>query len=264
MLLNFPHRAFKFLERASLKCALFVWKFPREELTTGLQMLCNISVFAPNSNRSKRKKKEKEKGYLARRRQTGASVMKTFPPLLGDNCARLRLRLVYLRIFDHDSMRRRLIPGVLWQFAGWQKGPFQSLKLDQSGQGPEKSVASSWEKIRRDTNFSESHCEVHSGCRFRQLFPLCVCFLTLLLSPALIFFFPFFCLSCECWTAQLKVCEFFFFFIWFWRKKRTPCICSHFQPSLGDLKPAGACELLQGGMCSSQGEPHTSRKRWSN
>lgn len=137
-------------------------------------MLCNISVFTPNFNRRKRNKKKK--GYLAHRRQTGASVMKTFPPLLGDNCARLCLRLVYLRIFDHDSMRRRLIPGVLWQFAGWQKGPFRSLKLDQSGQGPERSVASSWEKIRRDTNFSASHCEVHSGCRFRQLFSLCVCF----------------------------------------------------------------------------------------
>lgn len=43
----------------------------------------------------------------------------------------------------------------------WQKD-LQCLKWDQRSRALEKQV-SSWEKIRRDTNFGESHCEVHSG-----------------------------------------------------------------------------------------------------
>lgn len=40
------------------------------------------------------------------------------------------LRLVYLWVFDLDSVRQCLISGILWQFAGWQKA-LHCLKLDQ-------------------------------------------------------------------------------------------------------------------------------------
>ena len=70
----------------------------------------------------------------ARRRQIRASETKTLPPLLDDNCMWLCLRLVYLWVFDHDSMRRCLIPGVLWQFCRLAKGPpVSEVRSEETG-----------------------------------------------------------------------------------------------------------------------------------
>lgn len=76
-------------------------------------------------------------------------------------CMWLSVRLVYLCVFDHDSIRLCLIPVVLWQFVMLVKGPSVS-EVRSEETGPEKPV-SSWEKIRKDTNFRGNHCEVHSG-----------------------------------------------------------------------------------------------------
>lgn len=72
--------------------------------------------------------------FPARRRQIRASEMKTLPPLLDDNCMWLCLHLVYLWVFDHDSMRRCLIPGVLWQFCRLAKGPpVSEVRSEETG-----------------------------------------------------------------------------------------------------------------------------------
>lgn len=128
------------------------------------------------------------------RRRIRASEMKTFPPLLYGNCMWLCLRLVYLWVFDHDSTRQCLIPGVLWQFAGWQKA-LQCLKLDQKRQG-----LKSWRPAGRRSEATQTLARAivrYTVAAGSHNFSLCMFSLS---SPALIF-------CTECWMAQLKVCE---------------------------------------------------------
>lgn len=111
---------------------LFVQKFPREALPPGLCCIfkCLVVPLFLYSNRCTRRGGK----VPACRRKIRASEMKTFPPLLDGNCMWLCLRLVYLWSFDHDSVRRCLIPAVLWQFAGWQKGlPVSEVRSEETG-----------------------------------------------------------------------------------------------------------------------------------
>lgn len=141
---------------------LFVQKFPWEELGFTLGLCCIFKCLAVSLflyfNRCTRYSEK----VSACRRTIRASEMKTPPPhFLDGNSMWLCLRLVYLWFFDHDSMRRCLIPGVLWQFACWQKA-LQCLKLDQRRQGL-KSRRPAGRRSEKTQTFSESHCEVHSG-----------------------------------------------------------------------------------------------------
>lgn len=161
----------------------------------------------------------------------------------------LCLRLVYLWVFDHDSMRRRLIPGVLWQFAGWQKA-LQSLKLDQSRQGL---------KSRRPAGRRSEETQTLARAIVRYTvaagshnFSLCMFFI-LLSSPSLIF-------CSECWMAQLKVCE----VLSDSDKKRRLVFVHPLSAVSWDLKLVGVCAHSQRCTCASQSKPHSTRKLWSN
>lgn len=114
------------------------------------------------------------------RRQIRASEIKTFPPLLDGNCMWLCLHLVYLWFFDHDSMRRRLIPGVLWQFAGWQKA-LQCMKLDQRRQGL-KSRCPAGRRSEETQTLARAIVRYTVAAGSRNFFPLYVFYTTLLSS----------------------------------------------------------------------------------
>lgn len=112
-------------------------------------------------------------------------------PLLDGNSMWLCLRLVYLWFFDHNSMRRCLIPGVLWQFACWQKA-LQCLKLDQRRHGL-KSRRPAGRRSEKTQTLARAivRYTVASGS---HNFSLCMFFISLP-SPSLIF-------CSECWMAQ--------------------------------------------------------------
>lgn len=189
MLLNFPHGAFKFSERASLKCVLFVWKFPWEELTTGLQMLRNISVFAPNSNRSKRKKRKEKKRVSCPQTPNRSLCNENFPPSFRwQLCA---------------SASPSGLPADLWSwqhaaaFDSWgtltvcgpAKGPLSVSEVRSERTGAQKKRGV---QLGEDQKRHKLQREPLWGTQWlpgSDNFSLCVCvFLTLLLSPALIFF----------------------------------------------------------------------------
>lgn len=151
--------------------------------------------------------------------------MKTLTPLLKDNYMCLCLRLVYLWVFDHDSMWRRLIPGVLWQFAGWQKA-LQFLKLDQSRQGL---------KSRRPAGRRSEETQTLARAIVRYTvaagshnFSLCMVFRSLS-SAALIF-------CSERWMAHLKVCE-----VLSDSDKKRHLVFVSFSAISWDLKLVGVC-----------------------
>lgn len=137
----------------------------------------------------------------------------------------LCLRLVYLWVFDHDSMRRRLIPGVLWQFAGWQKA-LQSLKLDQSRQGL---------KSRRPAGRRSEETQTLA----RAIVRYTVAAGSHNFSLYMFFYFALFSLSYLLLRVLNGSVKGLWGFIWFWQKK-TPCICTPSFSCLLGFK-AGRC-----------------------
>lgn len=143
--------------------------------------------------------------------------MKT--PLLGGNCMWLYLCLVYLWVFDPDSVRLRLIPGVLWQFAGWQKA-LQCLKLDQRSEGL-KSRRPAGRRSEETQTLARAIVRYTVAAGSRN-FSLCVCF----------FHMAIFFLSYLLHGKLNGSVKGLWGFIWFCQNK-SPCICSLFQLSLG-------------------------------
>lgn len=169
----------------------FVPKFPWEELA-GLD---NASSFLLSFLiRAVRTLKKKNGAWL---RTPNRSLWKCSPSFrwqLYASC--MCLRLVYLCVFDHDSMQHRLIPGVLWQIAGWQKA-LQSLKLDQSRQGLKSRHPAG--RRSEETQTLARAIVRYTVAAGAHNFSLCMFFI-LLSSPSLIF-------GSEWWMTQLKVCE---------------------------------------------------------
>lgn len=136
-------------KNGSPKSKLFVQKFPWETLGFTPSLCCTFKCRSSFIRYSQK--------VSAFRRKIRASEMKT-----------LRCQL-------YVAVSLSGLPVVLWSwqhatvFDSWgtltvcrlAKGPLVS-EVRSEETGPEKQ-ASSWEKIRRDTNFSESHCEVHSA-----------------------------------------------------------------------------------------------------
>lgn len=201
------------------KPTLFVQKFPWETLglTRSLCCLfkCPLVFLFFYSNRCT----WQSETVSACRRKIRSSEMKT--SLLGGNCMWLYLRLVYLRVFDPDSVRLRLIPGVLWQFAGWQKA-LQCLKLDQRKEGL-KSRRPAGRRSEETQTLARAIVRYTVAAGSRN-FSLCVC---------VFFFFSYGYLlpllsSSQKLNGSVKGLR---GFIWF-RQNKSPCICSLFQLSL--------------------------------